>query len=261
MTMRHIRALLAAGVLLGAALSGTSASAAPLTAGPRHLLASATVVEMSGGTLLVTAGQGVSNDITVRRQGSVALVSDTAAELRAAPPCRPSSQGGAECPVPTAVQVDGQDGDDAITVSPNLDVPATLYGGSGKDQLNGGPQADRLIGDAPAGALGSASATPGNDTINGGPGNDTIFGLGGNDTISGGPGNDTLNGNEGNDSLNGNAGNDTLIGEAGNDTLNGDEGTDTLDAVDGVNANDNLDGGLAFDSCTRDSGDTMVNCP
>ncbi|WP_329439305.1 hypothetical protein OG906_01875 [Streptomyces sp. NBC_01426] len=260
MTMRHIRALLAAGVLLGAALSGTSAAAAPLTPGPRHLV-STTAVEMSGGTLIVTAGQGVDNDITIRRQGGVVLVSDAAAELRTAAPCKPSSQGGAECPVPTAVQANGQDGDDAITVSPNLDAPATLYGGSGKDRLNGGPHADRLVGDEPAGILGSGAATPGNDTINGGPGNDTIFGLGGNDTISGGPGNDTLNGNEGNDTLNGNAGNDTLTGESGNDTLNGDEGTDTLDAVDGVSANDSLDGGLAFDSCARDTGDTMVNCP
>ncbi|MCY0919443.1 MULTISPECIES: hypothetical protein [unclassified Streptomyces] len=141
---------------------------------------------MSGGTLIVTAGRGVNNDITIRRQGGVVLVSDAAAELRTAAPCKPSSQGGAECPVPTAVQANGQDGDDASTVSPNLDAPATLYGGSGKDQLNGGPHADRLVGD---------------------------------------------------------------------------EGTDTLDAVDGVSANDSLDGGLAIDSCARDTGDTMVNCP
>ncbi len=260
MTTRHIHALLTTLTLVCAALSGTSASAASPTAGPRHL-ANATVVEMSGGTLLVTAGQGVANDITVRRQGSVVLVSDAAAGLRVVAPCAPHPQGGAACPVPTAVQAHGQDGDDAITVSPNLDAPATLYGGSGKDQLNGGPHADRLVGDEPAGIPGSAAATPGNDTINGGPGNDTISGLGGNDTISGGPGNDTLNGNEGNDTLNGNAGNDTLTGEGGNDTLNGDEGTDTLDATDGVHGNDSLDGGPAVDSCTRDTGDTAVNCP
>ncbi|MFD8884292.1 hypothetical protein ACFV0H_17455 [Streptomyces erythrochromogenes] len=47
----------------------------------------------------------------------------------------------------------------------------------------------------------------------------------------------------------------------GNDTINGGEGSDTLVATDGVNANDSLDGGPAFDSCTRDTGDPMVNCP
>ncbi|MEU3907880.1 hypothetical protein AB0F20_29390 [Streptomyces goshikiensis] len=246
--------------ILCTGLSGASASAAPHTAAPRNP-ANATVVEMSGGTLSVTAGLGVANDITIRRQGSVAVVSDSAADVRAGASCAPLSPGSVTCPLPTVVQASGQDGDDAISISPNLDVSATLYGGGGKDVLNGGPHDDRLVGDDPAGAFGPTAATPGNDTINGGPGNDTIFGLGGNDTISGGPGNDTLNGNEGNDTLNGNEGNDTLTGESGNDTLNGDAGSDTLDATDGVNGNDSLDGGLAIDSCTRDTGDTMVNCP
>ncbi|MDX2391027.1 hypothetical protein NJL88_13360 [Streptomyces sp. DK15] len=262
MTMRPLHALLAMAALVCAASGVTSASAAaaPLAAGSRHLVG-ATVVEMSRGTLLVTAGQGVANEITVRREGSVVIVSDTAAGVRAGTACESRSPGSAACPLPTVVQAYGQDGDDSITVSPNLDAPATLYGGSGKDTLSGGPHADRLVGDEPPGFLGSAAATPGNDTINGGPGNDTIFGLGGNDTISGGPGNDTLNGNEGNDTLNGNTGNDTLTGEAGNDTLNGDEGIDTLVTTDGINGNDSLDGGIGFDTCTRDPGDPMVNCP
>lgn len=261
MTARRIHGILTAGALLcAAALADTSASAAPLTAEPRQH-AGATVAEMAGGTLLVTADQGVANDITVRRQGSVVLVLDNADEVRAIAPCEARSETTAACPLPTAVQVNGQDADDNITVSPNLDVPATLYGGSGKDQLDGGPRADHLVGDDPTGVFGLTAATPGNDTINGGPGNDTLSGLGGNDTINGNAGNDTLNGNDGNDTLNGNTGNDTLTGESGNDTLSGAEGNDTLYATDGVNANDSLDGGLAFDSCNRDTGDSMVNCP
>ncbi|MFD3466666.1 calcium-binding protein [Streptomyces sp. NPDC058682] len=260
MAVRRICALLTAGAFLCAASAGTAASAAPLASASRDL-ADATVVEMSGGILLVTAGQGVDNDITIRRQGDIVLVSDTADELRASAACVPRAQDTVACPLPTYVQARGQDGDDTITVSPNFDAPATLYGGSGKDRLNGGPHADRLIGDEPAGVASLIAAPPGNDTINGGPGNDTIFGLGGNDTISGGPGNDTLNGNAGNDTLNGDAGNDTLTGEGGNDTLNGGEGSDTLVAADGINANDSLDGGPAFDSCTRDTADAMVNCP
>ncbi|MGW7464003.1 calcium-binding protein [Streptomyces xantholiticus] len=260
MTVRRIYVILSAGALLCAALTGTSASAAALTTEARDL-AGATVVEMAGATLLVTADQGMANDITVRRQGSVVLVSDNADEVRAVAPCETRSENIAACPLPTAVQVNGQDADDDITVSPNLDVPATLYGGDGRDQLDGGPRADHLVGDDPTGVFGLTAATPGNDTINGGPGNDTISGLGGNDTINGNAGNDTLNGNEGNDTLNGNTGNDTLAGGSGNDTLSGDEGNDTLNATDGVNANDSLDGGLAFDSCNRDTGDSMVNCP
>ncbi|MET8678005.1 calcium-binding protein [Streptomyces sp. NPDC004647] len=260
MTARRISVILAAGALLCASLTGASASAVPLTAEPRDL-AETTVVEMVGGTLVVTADQGVANDITIRRQGSTVLVSDDGDGVRAVAPCEARLQNTAACPLPAAVQVNGQDADDDITVSPNLDAPATLYGGSGEDRLNGGPRADRLVGDDPAGASGRTAATPGNDTINGGPGNDTISGLGGNDTIHGNAGNDTLNGDEGNDTLNGNTGNDTLTGGSGNDTLNGHEGSDTLNANDGTNANDSLDGGLAFDSCNRDTGDTTVNCP
>ncbi|WP_406003146.1 calcium-binding protein [Streptomyces sp. NBC_00829] len=260
MTARRMYVILSAGALLCAALTGTSASATPLTADPRHL-ADATVVEMVGSTLIVTADKGVANDITIRRQGSVVLVSDNADEVRAVAPCETRSQNIAACPLPTAVQVNGQDADDDITVSPNLDAPATLFGGDGEDRLNGGPRADHLVGDDPAALFGLTAGTPGNDTINGGPGNDTISGLGGNDTINGNAGNDTLNGDEGNDTLNGNTGNDTLAGGSGNDTLSGDEGNDTLNATDGVNANDSLDGGLAFDSCNGDIGDSMVNCP
>ncbi|MGP4002772.1 calcium-binding protein [Streptomyces sp. 8N706] len=260
MTARRINVILAAGALVCASLTGASASALPLPAGPGPL-ADTTVVEMAGGTLHVTAAPGVANQITIRRQGSVVLVSDEGDGVSATAPCEVRSQNTASCPLPTAVQVKGQDADDDITVSPNLDAPATLYGGDGKDLLNGGPHADRLIGDDPVGASGRTAATPGNDTINGGPGNDTLSGLAGNDTINGNAGNDTLNGDEGNDSLNGNQGNDTLTGGSNNDTLNGHEGSDTLNANDGVNANDNLDGGLAVDSCNRDTGDTAVNCP
>ncbi|MFF3767614.1 calcium-binding protein [Streptomyces sp. NPDC001922] len=260
MTVRRSHVILSAGALLCAAWTCPSASAAALTDGPGRT-AGGTVVELTAGTLVVTAGQGVANDITVRRQGGIVLVSDTGDEVRAVAPCEARSQNSVACPLPTAVLVNGQDADDDITVSPNVDAPATLFGGGGKDLLNGGPHADRLVGDDPAGATGRAAATPGNDTINGGPGNDTISGLAGNDTINGNAGNDTLNGNEDNDTLNGDSGNDTLIGGSGNDSLAGHEGSDTLDTRDGVNANDSLDGGLGFDSCSRDAGDSMANCP
>jgi Ca2+-binding RTX toxin-like protein len=260
MNARRIFLMVSLAALALAPWVGTPASATQNVAGSGRL-AGTTVVEKVGDTLAVTADDGVANDITIRRQGGVVIVSDAGDTVSAVAPCETRSDTSAACPLPVAaVLVNGKDADDDITVSPNVDAQATLYGGDGRDQLNGGPRADRLLGDDP-GTAGKASAGPGNDTINGGPGNDTISGLGGNDTINGNAGNDTLNGDEGNDTLNGGTGNDTLNGGSGNDTHIGDQGNDTLNAVDNVIGNDSLDGGLGVDSCNRDTGDPTVNCP
>lgn len=237
----------------------TAASAAP-GASPGGSLADTTVVQEVGDTLSVTAAQGVANDITIRRQGNIVVVTDAGDTVSAVAPCQSTGTHTAECPLPvTSIRVNVNDSDDSVSISPNLEATGTVIGGAGDDRLNGGPRADRLVGDDPD-ALG-LRATPGNDTINGGPGNDTISGLAGNDTIYGNAGNDTLNGDDGNDTLEGAQGNDTLTGGRGNDTHIGGEGSDTLNAVDNVIANDGLDGGLGFDTCNRDTGDTAVNCP
>lgn len=249
--------LVAIGALVCAPL--TAASAAP-NAAPGISQAGTTVVQEVGDTLVVTADQGVANDITVRRQGNVVVVADAGDTVAAVAPCQSTGTHTAECPLPvTSIRVNANDADDDVTISPNLEAAGTVIGGAGDDHLNGGPRADRLIGDDPAAT--GLRATPGNDTINGGPGNDTISGLAGNDTINGNAGNDTLNGDEGNDTLRGDQGNDTLTGGSGNDTHIGGEGNDTLNAVDNMIANDSLDGGLGFDTCNRDTGDTAINCP
>ncbi|NUP17705.1 MAG: hypothetical protein HOZ81_16755 [Streptomyces sp.] len=237
----------------------TAASAAP-DAAPGAGLAGTTVVQQADDTLVVTADQGVANDITIRRRGNVVVVADAGDTVSAVAPCQSTGTHTAECPLPvTTIRVNANDADDSVTISPNLEATGTVFGGAGDDRLNGGPRADRLVGDDPAAT--GLRATPGNDTINGGPGNDTISGLAGNDTINGNAGNDTLNGDSGNDTLGGDQGNDTLTGGSGNDTHIGSEGNDTLNAVDGVIANDSLDGGLGFDTCNRDTGDTAINCP
>lgn len=259
MKARHIcTMILAVGVLVVVPQVGASAAADAALGGRDG--AGTTVVEKVGDSLVVTADEGVANDITVRRRANVAVITDTGDTVAAAAPCRVTSAHTAECPLSiSAVRVSAKDANDDVTVSPNLDAAGTVIGGAGDDRLNGGPRADRLVGDDPA-SLGLL-ATPGNDTINGGPGNDTISGLGGNDTINGNAGNDTLGGDDGNDTLNGDQGNDTLNGGRGNDTHIGAEGNDTLDAVDNVMANDSLDGGLGFDTCNRDTADTAINCP
>jgi uncharacterized repeat protein (TIGR01451 family)/CSLREA domain-containing protein len=112
--------------------------------------------------------------------------------------------------------------------------------------------------------------TSGPDTLNGTAGDDVICGLGGNDTINGNAGDDVLYGGDGADTMNGGAGNDVLlggngndkmVGNAGSDSVNGDAGADTINIKDGVSGNDSADGGAGSDTCTKDSGDTVTNCP
>jgi Ca2+-binding RTX toxin-like protein len=84
-----------------------------------------------------------------------------------------------------------------------IQVPATLLGAGGDDQLFGGD---------------------GNDSLSGGEGDDWIEGWDGNDTLAGNDGHDRLEGQNGNDSLAGGNGNDYLHGAGGTDTLSGGAG-------------------------------------
>ena len=65
-------------------------------------------------------------------------------------------------------------------------------------------------------------------TINGGEGNDYIFSSNQNDTLNGNAGNDRIYGNGGNDTINGGEGNDLIVGGRGQDTLIGGGGNDTF---------------------------------
>lgn len=121
----------------------------------------------------------------------------------------------------------------------------TIYGGPGRDTLNGNEDSDVIFADS---TTGTAS---GNDSLYGGSGNDTVigsrFGFGG-DTLLGNKGNDVLvasafggdrlfggqdadslygSSNPGSDDLIGNLGNDAIFGGAG-DRLFGEDGEDTL---------------------------------
>jgi len=132
-----------------------------------------------------------------------------------------------------------------------------------------------------------------NNTINGAGGNDIVLGNGGNDRLTGGPGNDILNGGPGTDTalysgttavraslttefaagvgsdvllgienLSGSSAIDRFTGNAGRNMLSGLGGNDVLDARDGTGGNDRVDGGAgASDTCRRDAGDTVLNCP
>ncbi|MBS1878999.1 MAG: hypothetical protein JST31_05765 [Actinobacteria bacterium] len=95
-------------------------------------------------------------------------------------------------------EVNGNGGNDTITVAANVPVPTTLRGGPGDDKLTGGA---------------------GNDKLVGGPGNDTLVGRGGNDSLFGGPGDDKLYGGPGDDKLFGGPGDDLLVGGPGVNVL------------------------------------------
>jgi Ca2+-binding RTX toxin-like protein len=91
-------------------------------------------------------------------------------------------------------EVNGNGGDDSITLAPNVSVPATLRGGPGDDKLVGGAGDDKLVG---------------------GPGDDALSGRGGNDSLFGGSGEDQLSGGAGDDKLFGGSGMDVLLGGPG----------------------------------------------
>ena len=135
-------------------------------------------------------------------------------------------------------------GNDHVTVSPALNIPAASDGGEGDDNLDGGGGNDTITGGA------------GNDLMDGGAGNDNLDGTTGNDTLDGSAGNDTLTGDGGNDFLNGGGGADAEQGGSGNDFLQGDN---TGDQIDGGTGTDHVgffgDGnsdGVAFDQLPSD---------
>jgi hypothetical protein len=71
-------------------------------------------------------------------------------------------------------------GNDIIRLGDEIDIPATLYGGSGNDKVYGGAANDLLFGEA------------GNDLLDGGLGNDLLDGGTGNNVFWDGPGLDTI---------------------------------------------------------------------
>jgi CSLREA domain-containing protein len=83
-----------------------------------------------------------------------------------------------------SIYIDGEGGNDNISVSSSITRSAWINGGSGKD------------------------------TISGGGGNDIIFGYGENDSLKGNGGRDLLFGGDGTDKLDGGSGDDLLLGGA-----------------------------------------------
>jgi Ca2+-binding RTX toxin-like protein len=154
-------------------------------------------------------------------------------------------------------------------VENDTDLPATVWGGDGRDTLSGGSSADELQGGAGGDSLfgnGGGDRLFGqshDDYLSGGDGNDSLYGSDGQDILSGGAGADLGDGGTGNDSLYGGDGDDELQGGDGHDDLNGQADDDRLfgenddDSLDGSTGDDTLSGGAGNDVLTDGSGEDL----
>lgn len=165
--------------------------------------------------------------------------------------------------------VDGGLGNDSIALhfaTGSVDV----WGGAGRDVIEGGESNDHLYGNAQIAVAGSADGddnidggaghdyiqgNAGDDVLIGGPGNDRVYGGSGEDWLSGGEGHDYLQGNKGADLMSGQSGNDTLRGGADDDHMLGGEGNDLLMGDAG---NDNLSGGTGVDTLIAGAGADVI---
>ncbi len=255
----------------------TVGSAVTLTAGPAN---AATGVFLSGSNVIVNAGAGVANNITINVSGNSIIIQDTRAVLTAGTGCALQTNGSVACgisPNDATVVVNAGDLGDTITKIGN--VRGDLRGQTGNDTINGGPSPGSNI------LNGGADR----DTLNGGPTFDLLIGGAGPDRLSGGGGtndiasyfesgagvvvdidntaddgiggegddvrtdveivygsefNDTITGSASNDSMLGFGGSDRLVGGAGNDNLTG----DLVPSNSGLVGSDTLIGGPGNDT-------------
>ena len=152
------------------------------------------------------------------------------------------------CPEPTQEDMYDRTG---VTKFNGGDLPESVAGTDGKDELNGNGGDDELNG------------MGGDDTINGGEGDDTIVGGAGDDTIDGGVGHDNIDGGTGNDVIIGGPGDDTIEGGTDEDGTDTDTAKYVKTAAELVGVNVNLADGTANDgSYGRDtlSGIENVMC-
>ena len=140
---------------------------------PRQFLSGTPLTLMqtafSGGTQLVITGTSRSDRLTVSQAGSIFTVKTD------------DGWSGQVFGNIKSIRVEGQAGNDRITLDKSVTVAAVLLGGAGDDTIIGGAGNDRIYGEK------------GSDLLNGGPGNDTIVSIGGGDDIlTGGRGYDSF---------------------------------------------------------------------
>ncbi len=142
--------------------------------------------------------------------------------------------------VNVSLRLEGQNGDDRISVDRNVSARQFISGGDGRDTLLGGAGDDKIEGGrgndfiSSRGGVDYVNGSFGDDTILTGDGNDVAYGGNGKDLIFGGRGDDYLEGSRGDDRIYGGTGTDVLSGGIGNDMLRGGTGDDVLYAGQGT---------------------------
>ena len=179
-------------------------------------------VEVKGSELTYSSYPGVRNNVTVSLSGGTFTVADRGlASLPAGPGCSPTADPQAvECDATGITQETVSLGEEDDRFTNSADIRAVVNGGTGHDQLYGGPADDSLDGEA---------------------GIDLLDGRGGADSLDGGPDTDTLNGGSGADSLAGGAGTDTLDGGDDDDSLMAGLDADTMHGGAGIDIADSSD--------------------
>jgi hypothetical protein len=265
-----------------------------LAASPSAMAYSAS---LSSGRLTVTAAPGEVNDLLITSHSEGGDDDDdgrsyirireagTGIALSTGPGCGVYA-GDVWCVSANSIVVNAGDGDDKVKSEVN--VPSTLHGGPGRDDLVSGGADDTIDGQEDADTL---MGGYGNDDMRGGPGVDTVTysyawyrifadidgkaddgAIGGrdnvrtdvenitggrsNDTLTGGAGPNVLNGADGDDTLLGGEGGDALIGGSGRDSLSGESGDDSLNSVDGIV--DDVACGEGADTATADEADDVA---
>ncbi|GAA2845934.1 hypothetical protein Acy02nite_47630 [Actinoplanes cyaneus] len=176
--------------------------------------ASAGVASVSGTRVLYSAARGTANKVVVTRSGRTVTIDDVVA-VKPGAGCKKVDSSKVRCTTkrtPSRVVVATSDRNDSIVNKSGLAM--TADGGTGNDQITGGPKADFLRGDNGADTI---RGLGGKDTIEAGFDNDHVYAGDGDDKISDGFGNDVLYGGNGDDVFRGDPGNDRFYGGPGRD--------------------------------------------
>lgn len=165
------------------------------------------------------------------------------------------------------------DGNDVITVAPNVKVNIVVDAGAGDDTVTTGAGNDRVDGGLGNDRISTGAGrddlfgNSGDDILDAGAGDDVVYGGDGADRLLGGDGVDFIEGGRGNDELDGGAGHDMLSGGLDDDVLRGGQGDDAVytgagkDTVDNQSGNDTVYAQSAMDLINANGGarNTVVN--
>ena len=149
------------------------------------------------------------------------------------------------------------------TYTSNSSAETWVWGGDGRDTIQGGWGHVHLFGEGQADTISAGNLAYGE--FWGGSGRDTIYGTQLGNEIHGGDDVDTIYGRGGDDHLLGEDGVDYLYGEEGDDTLDGGRDHDHLyggendDILIGGEGNDFLFGGTGYDRLSGDQGNDYLD--